>query len=939
VKRARHDQGIALVVVVLSAAVLLSILFAVISTVSISSRRVTSDQSVSLQAQYASESGIARVLGDASSDTGDLRAWAGLISSLQIPALDASQVTQLAAQFCNLAAPTTAMQTTVSTSTTATQLCPTAGTVLNPADTNIANRYQMFAQYVPFTVVAPETQTAYQKYLLAQNFKVGGVTPSTQAQADTFWQAVFNTTADKYIQNVSSSGATTRYRATFGLVPVKVEVAAGGSSFNFVFRPSSVTSRGEVLNGTNVTSSRVSTMQVGGEFKIQIQPASFAYFTLLTNNQTSGAGGDRVAFSNTTMYDGPVHTNGRFTYVGKSWFSNALTSSGCESGYTVSNNAPTCSSTALPGAYTSSTGTSYTSGDPPNLDASGGNFPQTVKDGASVSSPTLYSQYVYKGDYKKKIIPLPTASTTQKNDAQTGGIYIPIKTSNQVVGDTVWVDRMELSTADASGNGLNPDPAQRTVDATYQMIKVIRWQRTNNCNAKPTGVSVDPVTATIGYRWTRDISARVQPAGRTLNAAPADQSVTWSKTSGGGTISTAGPSQFTTYTAPSSATTAKIKATTRYGTTFSATSTITVVSNPPTNPPSPPSPPPPPPPPPGSLTQLNRSPSATLVAGPCSWGGPVDYDFPWYDEYRSSKPAGSTKIILEKRTYPDNDDDTWNAISPAVTWTDARYPWTQVQADFNGVVYADGADLTVLGPWRWDAATPNSAPPAVAKFSKLNIVGSNSINIANDIKYEKPLCYDVAATATTAAKYAYPIRNADGSVTPANCDNPKAAGVADNILGMYTANGDINYVHWGDYQDATIHGVLMASQGRVRVNDVDGDCNSSGLAGGKGNLRLLGGIIQNYYGAWGRFDANGNISCGYGRAVTYDKRMADPTVKPPSFPTASNSTAWGLKLYRTDKFEKDQTDIINNIPANDPTARVNKALPIIPGSRQTTAAP
>lgn len=59
-KGAKRTQGVALVVVLLSAMVLMVSMLAISATMAISSQRATADQNVTLQAQYAAEAGVAR---------------------------------------------------------------------------------------------------------------------------------------------------------------------------------------------------------------------------------------------------------------------------------------------------------------------------------------------------------------------------------------------------------------------------------------------------------------------------------------------------------------------------------------------------------------------------------------------------------------------------------------------------------------------------------------------------------------------------------------------------------------------------------------------------------------------------------------------------------------------------------------------------------------
>jgi hypothetical protein len=56
----------------------------------------------------------------------------------------------------------------------------------------------------------------------------------------------------------------------------------------------------------------------------------------------------------------------------------------------------------------------------------------------------------------------------------------------------------------------------------------------------------------------------------------------------------------------------------------------------------------------------------------------------------------------------------------------------------------------------------------------------------------------------------------------------------------------------------------------------------------RGAVNLMGGIIENYYGAFGTFNSNnGDQVSGYDRKFTYDQRMS-LGIEPPYFPTVTN---------------------------------------------------
>lgn len=198
--------------------------------------------------------------------------------------------------------------------------------------------------------------------------------------------------------------------------------------------------------------------------------------------------------------------------------------------------------------------------------------------------------------------------------------------------------------------------------------------------------------------------------------------------------------------------------------------------------------------------------------------------------------------------------------------------WVVERSAFNGVIFVDGDVERFSGPDRVPShsADPNMAPPALAAFSQITLAVDDDVRITGDLKYESPPCVGV------------PTRNANGSVTPATCDDLDAV----NVLGVFTQDGDIlignarSDSSLNAPRDVTIHGVLMTSTGRVAVENF-----RSGSP--RGAVNLLGGIIEHFYGAFGTFDArSGNQSTGYDRKFTYDQRMS-LGVEPPYFPTVT----------------------------------------------------
>ncbi|WP_309569805.1 hypothetical protein [Deinococcus sp.] len=155
------------------------------------------------------------------------------------------------------------------------------------------------------------------------------------------------------------------------------------------------------------------------------------------------------------------------------------------------------------------------------------------------------------------------------------------------------------------------------------------------------------------------------------------------------------------------------------------------------------------------------------------------------------------------------------------------------------------------------------------------MAASGDVNVTSSLTYTDPPC-----------------SGQNTATAPAPCDNLNAT----NILGVYSSAGNINLISHrscsgGDGtcpslgENPEIDAILMASQGAVQVQGFD-------QGAPLGGVKLLGGVIENYYGAFGQFNASGTTH-GYGRNFVYDQRTADGHA-PPAFPTQQD---WTIGLY------------------------------------------
>ena len=112
---------------------------------------------------------------------------------------------------------------------------------------------------------------------------------------------------------------------------------------------------------------------------------------------------------------------------------------------------------------------------------------------------------------------------------------------------------------------------------------------------------------------------------------------------------------------------------------------------------------------------------------------------------------------------------------------------------------------------------------------------------------------------------------------------PTAAG-ATNLLGLMSWQGNVR-VGTTAPNNLDIHATVMAKTGQFQVDNYD-----TGSA--RGTVTVLGGVITNYYGAFGTFNSStGQFISGYGRNFVYDDRM-QTSMSPPYFPTTNTFIAF-----------------------------------------------
>ncbi len=213
--------------------------------------------------------------------------------------------------------------------------------------------------------------------------------------------------------------------------------------------------------------------------------------------------------------------------------------------------------------------------------------------------------------------------------------------------------------------------------------------------------------------------------------------------------------------------------------------------------------------------------------------------------------GGTTKVI----TVNKNTNQTTVASTPGTTVTYTGIP--DGVDNLGTIIYVDG--------------TVNKLHGIVQRDTEITVSSQFDINITGDIKYQN---YTPAVGTPGMPGYVPP--NANGET---------------NLLGLVAWGGDVNIATTAP-NNIEMHGIVMARNGIFQVTNYN-----SGAP--RGIVTLLGGVITQFYGAFGLSDAaTGTLVNGYGRNFVYDSRTLLGKA-PPYFPSMKTFIAFTDDL--TDK--------------------------------------
>ncbi|MBF0532942.1 MAG: DUF4900 domain-containing protein [Candidatus Omnitrophica bacterium] len=184
------------------------------------------------------------------------------------------------------------------------------------------------------------------------------------------------------------------------------------------------------------------------------------------------------------------------------------------------------------------------------------------------------------------------------------------------------------------------------------------------------------------------------------------------------------------------------------------------------------------------------------------------------------------------------------------------------------------------------STTYSGKPEGVDRIGTLIYVDGNITDLRGTIQQDTQLTVSSHNDTTINGNITY-ASYTPGSGTPGTTGyTPPEVDNATNLLGIVSWTGN---VHIGSSAPSNmqIHGTLLAKNGIVTVDNYDDQTR-----GDRGIITVLGGVIQNNYGAFGQFNsASGTRVSGYGRNFVYDQRMKTGSA-PPYFPTLNTFVAF-----------------------------------------------
>lgn len=844
----RATRGIALVITLLAALVLLVVVLSVVGTFSVSNQRIAGNKSEELKAQYAAESGAEQsraVL----AEFGDLIASTRVDLSAGDPAVD-HLATRLAA-FCfgtTSPNPATLKALTEAIRGKNDYSCKVKAEKLKReiADETLPDA-ELGRRWMPFFLDYIERSTYEAKGIV----NVGDSATVYQEKVSRYWGQVLRGTQSA-LQRIIASDAKqiTRYRiatdSNAGIVPTRLAIANGEVKLTFgsLSGNEQIFSIGEVLDRSGKILAKRA-VQIGneGESKLAliIRPPSYAWYAFFFDRQRALYGENMIVFTDQTVIDGPVHANDylAFEQGSRPWFGGPVSSAG-----------PSTRGGGIR-AYWRKTlaGTSGYETPPPGVDGEHWWHLSTSNPEFSVATDALGKALCYDpvagqeelcenvdrdGDgqpdppweYKRDVnwnhaeIKLPGTGAIEslRDQARASGIY---------------VDGSTFCWAPSSIKVKSGDPAP-----TRCVGKYLRGEGRSKIQLEGKGneqlIRIE-LTKITGWKFKR-----TQPAyWRKHQRCPRPPG----GGGGGGGGGSGGGGGGVERLVPI----------------FRWLANALVPHSPLAFAPSA-----------VRAQRWDEDPSGNACRGKrkpkCKKGCTCRYTcIIAKDVY---KRETTREYIVFRYT---KDDPYLTVVSQQGTMDAVIFS----PNPFNGIVVVDPDDFYVSGPNKAKATDP--PPPAIAEFAQITLASPKDFHITGDLAYAKPAC-----TKTPHRDINDSDGDGDTEEVIDRCSEKDYKDAADNLLGIYARNIHLNPKGvWNSAgADLTVHAVLMAYNGEIETRHVQ-YCWRKEL----GRFKLLGGMIQKNIGPlnWRRKCHGKEKLLGYRSALTYDRRMLEG-LAPPGFP-------------------------------------------------------
>ncbi|MFC6592116.1 hypothetical protein ACFP81_08945 [Deinococcus lacus] len=241
-------------------------------------------------------------------------------------------------------------------------------------------------------------------------------------------------------------------------------------------------------------------------------------------------------------------------------------------------------------------------------------------------------------------------------------------------------------------------------------------------------------------------------------------------------------------------------------------------------------------------------PTSTWYNTPTANRGGSSYDGYWVNPSAGVSSTFDGSAVEQYRV--DKDGNLFRLVSGS---------WVNQNRKFNGMIFGDTI-TRLVGPKRIPSTvnpttgspTVDEAPPALASFSKITVAADNEISIGSDLTMSDTPCAYNTKLNDTCTK------------------DPQ------NVLGIFSQNGNVSITKEAP-NNLNIHAMMMSSEGKVHVVGYN-------TGSPRGDVYLTGGIVENWYGAFGTFSGTTPTS-GYGRQFEYDQRLKEG-ISPPYFPVS-----------------------------------------------------